>query len=321
MIPLNIDFVDFWPGFDKKDNMIYKLLASKYDVRISRKPDFIFYSLFGDEHLRYDYSCVRIYYTGENVSPDFATCDYAMGFDYISFADRYIRFPLFLMYDSYSRLYDRTFPDDEQLLNRKFCSFVVSNHRRSSPIREEFYKRLSKYKKVDSGGRMYNNVGGPVPDKLNFISDYKFNIAFENSVLDGYTTEKIVEPFAVNTLPIYWGNPSVEKDFNKDSFVNVSSFRNLDDAVDFVIGLDRNDSEYLKILKQPCLLPDAKSIDDLKDSLLEFLSHIVEQGPSKAKRVPEYGFVRGVRTKRLEDSNIVRNLGFFRGLFKYGKKK
>lgn len=321
MTPLNIDFVDFWPGFDKKDNMIYKLLASKYDVHISREPDYIFYSLFGDEHLRYDYSCVKIYFTGENVSPDFAMCDYAIGFDYISFADRYLRFPLYLMYDSYAKLYERQFPSDEYLVGRKFCSFVVSNHRRSSPVREDFYKLLSKYKKIDSGGRMYNNVGGPVSDKLKFISDYKFNIAFENSVLDGYTTEKIVEPFAANTLPIYWGNPSVERDFNKDSFVNVSSFRNLDEAVDFIIGLDRNDSEYLKMLKHPCLLPEVKSVEELKSGLLDFLSHIVEQGPSKAKRVPEYGFVRGVRAKRMEDCNIIRNLGFFRGLFKYGRRK
>lgn len=85
---------------------------------------------------------------------------------------------------------------DQELLNRKFCSFVVSNSQFSDPLRKRFFERLCKYKKVDSGGRYLNNIGGPVRDKLAFCRGYKFNIAFENSSVDGYTTEKIMEAYA-----------------------------------------------------------------------------------------------------------------------------
>lgn len=37
-------------------------------------------------------------YTGENQVPDFNICDYAIGFHYIYFQDRYIRFPLYHFY-------------------------------------------------------------------------------------------------------------------------------------------------------------------------------------------------------------------------------
>ena len=71
---------------------------------------------------------------------------------------------------------------------------------------------------------MLNNVGGPVADKLAFISEYKFVIAFENSSYPGYTTEKILDPFLVCSIPVYWGNPLIENDFNKMAFLNYFDF-------------------------------------------------------------------------------------------------
>ena len=59
---------------------------------------------------------------------------------------------------------------------RKFCSFVVSNAD-AKPIRQHFFEKLSDYKKVDSGGRFMNNVGGPVADKIDFHRQHKFVIA------------------------------------------------------------------------------------------------------------------------------------------------
>ena len=48
------------------NNFFIQILQKKYDVVYSDKPDFIIYGPFGYEHLKYD--CVRIFYTGENIS-------------------------------------------------------------------------------------------------------------------------------------------------------------------------------------------------------------------------------------------------------------
>ena len=53
---------------------------------------------------------------------------------------------------------------------KKFCCFVVSNSKASKRI--DFFHKLSKYKCVDSGGGILNNVGGRVENKLDFIGDY-----------------------------------------------------------------------------------------------------------------------------------------------------
>ncbi len=50
-----------------------------------------------------------------------------------------------------------------------------------------------------------NSVG-----KIETLKNYKYNICFENSLQEGYTTEKIFEALAGGTIPIYFGNNPVE---------------------------------------------------------------------------------------------------------------
>ncbi len=72
---------------------------------------------------------------------------------------------------------------------------ALQNRFNSTKVRNNFFLKISKYKKVDSGGLALNNIGYIVKNKLEFIKDYKFTIAFENSSYSGYTTEKITDAF------------------------------------------------------------------------------------------------------------------------------
>nr|WP_257842607.1 glycosyltransferase family 10 [Helicobacter sp. 13S00477-4] len=91
------------------------------------------------------------------------------------------------------------------------------SHSDSSKLREEFFEALSLYKKVDSAGSYRNNIGRTLPiingdfstSKYEFMKDYKFSIAFENSSANGYSTEKIIQAFGAQTIPIYWGDQKV----------------------------------------------------------------------------------------------------------------
>ena len=134
---------------------------------------------------------------------------------------------------------------------------------------------------------MENNIGDRVIDKPSFISRYKFTIAFENSSVDGYTTEKLIEPLQVDSLPIYWGNPSVGKDFNIDAMVFVRDYESMDKAIDEIIALDNDDAAYLAKLRQPCFLTGSYS--DWKNKMVDFLYRIMEQDKEKAIRRARYG--------------------------------
>lgn len=285
MKSLKIKFVDFYGGFNPYDNFIINILKENYEVIVTDSPDYLFFSVFGYSHLKYN--CVKIMFVGENIVPDFNLCDYAMGFDFLDFGDRYMRLPLFMLWNNFKKLSVVKDFTPEVLLSRKFCSIVVSNMQVSNPIRERFFRLLSEYKQVDSGGRLWNNIGGPVEDKLKFISGYKFNIAFENSSVRGYTTEKIMDAMVANTLPIYWGNPWVGRDFNERSFVNVNSFSSLEEAVEHIVELDNDDELYLKKMKEPWV--NDSSIFDWENKLAEFLTHIVEKPQTEARYLVDDG--------------------------------
>src|SRR5258708_22395753 len=103
-----------------------------------------------------------------------------------------------------------------------------------------------------------NNIGGPLPGgfeaKIEWMRQYKFHIAFENSSLPGYTTEKLPQALMARTLPIYWGSPRVAEEFNAKSFVDALHFPDLDALVERVIELDNNDARYLEYLAQPAFI-------------------------------------------------------------------
>lgn len=291
---IKVNFCDFWPGFES-NNLFLKFLKQYFQVVVDEKPDYLFYSVYGSKHLEYD-DCIKILYTGENLVPDFNLCDYAIGFHYLEFGDRYLRFPLYVYYQWH---YDFLLRDSllqheitnrpDSLVNRKFCNFVYSNNVNSDPVRDLFFTELSKYRKVDSGGRHLNNIGGPVKDKLQFIKDYKFTIAFENSSVPGYTTEKLLEPIIAGSLPVYYGNPLLFLDFEPESFVFVKNRADIDRAIDEIISLDKNDEKYMEMLERNKFRID-NNLVVWENKLRYFLKNIFEQSQFAACRKPVYGF-------------------------------
>ena len=283
---VRIHFTDFWPDFQPGQFFVYQILSRKYRLELDEaNPNYLFFSCFGSNHLNYK-DCVKIFWTGENLFPNFNLCDYAMGCVFLQLGDRYLRYPEWAVYNR-PWLYSRTLTNEAMLLNRRFCNFVYSNNEYADPFRVRFFKRLSEYRRVDAGGKLENNLGGCVIDKLFFMSMYKFTIAFENSSVEGYTTEKLIDPMKVDSLPIYWGNPKVHLDFNLEAMVYVRDCNAMDEAIAEVIALDNDDAAYLEKLKKPCFL--CGSYSGWVKKLVVFLDHIFEQDKEKAIRRSKYG--------------------------------
>lgn len=307
---IKIKFVDFYSSFAKQENDFLNVLNDRYEVEISDNPDYIIYSGFGYEHLNYD--CVRIFFTGECDVPNFNVCDYAIGFDRLSFGDRYARIPLYMMFqykNSYLQLNSRNeFTKD--MLDKKtgFCNFVYSNCF-AQDNRTIMFEKLSQYKKVDSGGRYRNNIGGAVKDKLTFQQNYKFSIAFENTSYNGYCTEKLPEAFAARTIPIYYGDPMVAEDFDERAFVNCHKYSSFDEVIDRVKEIDQNDELYLEMINTPPVIIQ-------KQPLADFLYHIFDQDYEKAYRrsfsIPAKNYEAMIKRHRFFETNIYQYYKMFR---------
>ena len=252
---VKVMFVDWYRSFDLSQvdrEFEWKVLSKHWTLELSENPDILFYSNYGDKHLKY--SCLRIFVSAENERPDFNVCDYAFSFDFLT-NERNYRFPLYRRCSEYKDLLIKRDVDEIISQRRKFCSFMVSNHRARQRI--EFYNRLSAYRPVDSGGRYLNNIGGPIePGRQNkeaWLRNYKFNITFENTSYPGYTTEKILETFVSGSIPIYWGSPLIGLDFNPKAFINCHDFRSFDEVIEHVKEVDQDEALYRDYLSQPML--------------------------------------------------------------------
>ena len=283
MRKVKVNFADFWDmnlgDYDIRNNPVFKFLSRAFSLEISQQPDYLFYSIYGKAHLKYD--CVRIFYTLESYVPNFKKCDYAVSHHY-PLTKRNYRIPAYKFYGDGCEYNALSLPKDADAIihgKTKFCNFIQKN--KMPPVRNSFYDLLSAYKTIGSAGFFRNNVKfieevrsdlrntilGDIKAKVDFMRPYKFSIAFENASYPGYTTEKIVHAFAANTIPIYWGNPLVHLDFNPASFINCHDYNNFDEVMEEVKRVDRNEDLYRTYLREPAL-HDNRCLDYLTDEAI-----------------------------------------------------
>ena len=235
---------------------LQKYLGHKYDFVLSNRPKYVLYGPFGDSHLDFDESCIRIFTTGENIRTDFNLADYGIGYDLLCFGERHLHYPLYFSCtaDLNGALKKHLICDSRP----KFCAFVVSNDR-ADKIRGAFFEALCEYKRVDSGGAWKNNIGGAVSDKDAFLRQYKFNLCFENSAHKGYVTEKLIQAFAAGCVPIYFGDESLCDEkyakfrpvFNPKAFINVHNFDSIESAIKEIERIDNDKSAFESMRKEP----------------------------------------------------------------------
>ncbi len=83
--------------------------------------------------------------------------------------------------------------------------------------------------------------------KHELLSNYCFNICFENTHTKYYVTEKLWDAIRCYTLPIYKGSSWLYKIFPKNSFIDYNEYKSPNKLFEFIYKLSFED--YLKRLK------------------------------------------------------------------------
>lgn len=97
----------------------------------------------------------------------------------------------------------------------KLCSIIASS-KNSAPghkIRLNLLNNLTG--NIDKFGFGIN----PIDKKELGLADYCFSFTIENCSEPGYYTEKILDCFLTGTVPIYWGDPTIENIFDKNGII------------------------------------------------------------------------------------------------------
>jgi hypothetical protein len=293
---LKIQFTDFWNGYDSNDNfwtLILKKLEIPYQI-VNDNADLLISSCFGSTFLNKK-ARKKLFWTGENwfrmnqkLNPINLSIleifDKVYSFDFDNSQNHY-RLPLYLIDTIESDITDyneKLRRKDKDILHqefqkRKFCTFIQGNG--NCKFRNNYFTLLNKIEKVDSYGTLFNNTGIKLDrsGKIQKTKEYKFQLAFENSEYDGYVSEKIIDAFKSDIIPIYWGGTKISNEFNPSSFIDVNSL-GLEKSLDLVSKLNNDFEMYWEYYNQPIIGPDQskleKRIEDFYTDFKKFIETI-----------------------------------------------
>ena len=192
--------------------------------------------------------------------------------------ENFIEFPCYIMYfKSYPNMYF----EPTKCIKNNDVSVVISNvTAHDAHERLLFLDKLEKKMNVLYGGTYKNNIGGKVEgnwDSVNLINFYKntkFVITMENTKIEHYITEKLINGFRAGIVPIYWGSPHISKNFNTKRFIVLedTSESSIDAVIDRMINM--SDEEYFRMVNEP-IFNDGMNIDIVYNNAVENIKKLV----------------------------------------------
>lgn len=126
----------------------------------------------------------------------------------------------------------------------KLVAWAVSNWKPSSR-RVQYYQELKKYIHIDVYGQQHLPLSREM--QVAVLSQYKFYLAFENSVHEDYITEKLWKTaLLAETVPVVCGPPrkNYERYLPPGSFIHIDDFPTVRQLALFLQELDRNSERY-----------------------------------------------------------------------------
>jgi GR25 family glycosyltransferase involved in LPS biosynthesis len=300
----NILFTDMWDQFNESyntfilamKNALPNVLVKGYSSNTlppDVKPDLHIFGPYSQQWRSYPDGVAKVHFTAEN-TPPVEEAQLNIGFNRVDpNCASYFRMPLWMFeIDWFSANLAEIrnplpVPIDACVKppvkeRTKFCAFIVTNP--SNQVRNQMFHGLNAYKPVDSAGRLFNNVGdaifaglgggGGELKKHEFLKDYKFCIVFENSSSEGYATEKLLHAKAAGCVPIYWGDPSITKDFDSAGFIDVTGCKTVEEMVQMVKEVDESPTMWEQMAKVPAL--STEKVEGVRNTFSEMVKRFLQ---------------------------------------------
>jgi alpha(1,3/1,4) fucosyltransferase len=279
--------VNFWEGAFDGDFLEYFFNACCNGVTYTDNPheaDLVVTSVFGNVHTD---PKKTIAFIGENIRPSYVGYDHSLSFDFDSYGGRNHRLPLWYArlawpgfvqrprkqnahnhgYEPLIEIAPLTQPRKLDWQEKKeFCAMIAGN---PEGLRVNLYNSISRYKPVDGYGNMFNRALRQ--SKFDVLKNYKFCLCPENSVYDGYVTEKLLDAYAGGTIPIYSGTMSVDCDFHEGAYLNYMDTKDMDWFITAIQAIDESKEIYEDMYNRP-LLWEPPSLDNA----IAFVRNIVK---------------------------------------------
>jgi hypothetical protein len=251
-------------GFSRAINLLERGLG------LVNQSDAISRNTYGYRTLAPKDNVKRVWFTGEKRFPPTDLFDLTLGFEVSSLPDRNIYFPLW-MYRldwGFGKTWNEIAPTPYELtLSREVqdrAPSLVAFSSNQDPFRVAMLNRMETKMPVVKFGLGFSN---PVSSKLNASKDFLFQLCPENDVYPGYITEKLIEAWVCECVPI-WRGGMTDSRFNPQAFIDVTGL-SITDAVEKVMGYSK--SELNEMRQQP-LLNAPPSLREIQEAFRDLFS-------------------------------------------------
>ncbi len=184
------------------------------------------------------------------------------------------------------------------------CSFkrILPGHNKRNKLIRDVIKQ---YPQIDLYGRSYNFI----EDKIEALSDYRFHLCVENSIVPDYWTEKLSDPILALSVPIYIGCPNISSYFTENEVIDCTSmsFDELKKCIDCI--LENPEKEYQKRL--PHLLSARNKVLNDYNLIPNVISKVSLSGVSRLRTVIAYQNTRRYKFRLLQIKALRRAAIFF----------
>jgi len=257
---MHFTYHGFWASFYDEDKSAFKSYVESLfrDIPLSSIKHVKIHSVFECNKTApiKEEGVLNVAFSGEVYFDDPMRYDLNLVMDETSIGARIVYTPLFAVGSYELNLWDAYERPRIKCMKNKFCAFVVSNPK--APLRNAMFHILSRYKRVDSWGAVFNNNGGitaphDYQEYFAFLSSYKFMLCFENASNPWYITEKLYNAWLGGTIPIYWGCTQVKEFLNPKAFLYLEdeTQESIDKLIQQVIELDNDDDKYNAMFNEP----------------------------------------------------------------------
>ena len=125
-------------------------------------------------------------------------------------------------------------------------AFWVVSHCETASKREKYVETLQQFINVDIYGKCgpFKCPGDNIECFINLAQEYKFYIAFENSLCSEYITEKFWRTIRLPLVPIVMGGSDYNDLAPPKSFIDVNDFEDVQDLANHLKYLDYNQVIY-----------------------------------------------------------------------------
>ena len=174
-----------------------------------------------------------------------------------------------------------------------FAMSVISDC--NAPSRRQIYIDFLEAYLGENRVHQYGGCGNkqlppkPFRNAAKVIATYKFYLAFENTIQDGYVTEKLWTTLVLPVVPVFYGARNVMNITKTPSFIRAADFASPKELAEYLLFLDANPKEYMRYHAW------RKDPSSFTPEFLEVMKHRVP-GPLELQEYRKRGYEKFPRT-------------------------